>query len=64
VCRFETGPAKYRAGLWDEAIATFRSVPEIRPEDYPARLNIGRCEALKEHPPEGAWDGVFTMTTK
>ena len=64
VGRFEAGLAKYRAGLWDEAIAAFRSVLEIRPEDYPARLYIERCEALKEHPPGGAWDGVFTMTTK
>ena len=64
VGRFETGLAKYREGLWDEAIAAFRGVLEIRPEDYPARLYIERCEALKGHPPEGEWDGVFTMTTK
>lgn len=64
VGRFEAGLAKYRAGLWDEAIADFRSVLEVRPEDYPALLYIERCEALKEHPPEGEWDGVFTMTTK
>jgi adenylate cyclase len=64
VSRFETGLAKYRAGLWDEAIAAFRSVLEVRPEDYPARLYVERCGALKEHPPEGEWDGVFTMTTK
>ena len=64
VGRFETGLADYRAGRWDGAIAAFRGVLEVRPEDYPARLYIERCEALKEHPPEGAWDGVFTMKTK
>ncbi len=64
VSRFETGLADYRAGYWDEALAAFRSVLEVRPEDYPSQLYIGRCEALKEHPPEGAWDGVFTMKTK
>ena len=30
----------------------------------PAKLYIDRCEALKEYPPEGEWDGVFTMTKK
>ncbi len=64
VGRFETGLAKYREGLWDEAIAAFRNVLEVRPEDYPARLYIERCEALKKNPPEGAWDGVFTMMKK
>jgi adenylate cyclase len=64
VDRFETGLADYRAGRWDDAIAAFRGVLEVRPDDYPARLYIERCEALKEHPPEGAWDGVFTMKTK
>jgi adenylate cyclase len=64
VGRFETGLAKYRKGLWDEAIAAFRGVLEVKPDDYPAQLYIGRCEALKEHPPAGEWDGVFTMTKK
>ncbi|MBU0574772.1 MAG: adenylate/guanylate cyclase domain-containing protein, partial [Proteobacteria bacterium] len=64
VGRFETGLAKYREGLWDEAIAAFRSVLEVKPEDYPTQLYIERCETLKENPPEGEWDGVFTMTKK
>jgi adenylate cyclase len=64
VSRFETGLAKYRAGLWDEAIAAFKGVLEVRPEDSPARLYVERCEELKANPPEGEWDGVFTMTKK
>jgi adenylate cyclase len=64
VGRFETGLAKYRTGLWDEAIAAFRGVLDVKPADFPAKLYIDRCEALKEHPPEGEWDGVFTMTKK
>ncbi|MFH1911782.1 MAG: adenylate/guanylate cyclase domain-containing protein, partial [Pseudomonadota bacterium] len=64
VGRFETGLAKYREGLWDEAIAAFRSVLTVKPADYPAQLYIERCETLKENPPEGEWDGVFTMTKK
>jgi adenylate cyclase len=64
VGRFETGLAKYREGLWDEAIAAFRGVLAVKPADYPAQLYIERCETLKENPPEEEWDGVFTMTKK
>jgi len=64
VGRFETGLAKYRTGLWDEAIAAFRGVLDVKPADFPAKLYIDRCEALKEHPPVEEWDGVFTMTKK
>ena len=64
ISRFERGLAQYREGKWDEAIAAFRSVLEIKPDDFPAQLYIDRSEALKENPPEGEWDGVFTMTKK
>ena len=61
---FEEGLAKYKQGLWDEAIALFGRVLEMRPDDPPSRLYINRCEELKRTPPEGVWDGVFTMTRK
>jgi adenylate cyclase len=61
---FEEGLSKYKQGLWNEAIECFQKVLEIRPVDPPSRLYIERCEALKENPPEGPWDGVFTMTRK
>jgi len=61
---FEKGLALYREQRWDEAIAAFRGVLEIRPEDPPARIYIERCEAMKECPPVGEWDGVCTMTKK
>jgi adenylate cyclase len=64
VSLFEEGLSKYKQGLWDEAIAAFRKVLEARQKDAPAKLYIGRCEELKENPPEGPWDGVFTMTRK
>lgn len=62
--RFHAGLAHYKAARWDEGIAAFKSVLEIRPDDPPAKLYIQRCQDLKEHPPEGEWDGVFTMTRK
>jgi adenylate cyclase len=64
VSLFEEGLAKYKQGLWDEAIERFQNVLEIRPFDAPSHLYIERCQTLKEIPPEGPWDGVFTMTKK
>ncbi|MBW6485647.1 MAG: adenylate/guanylate cyclase domain-containing protein [Syntrophobacterales bacterium] len=61
---FATGLQSYREGRWDEAIAQFNKVLGAKPGDYPAQLYLERCEALKENPPEGEWDGVFTMTKK
>jgi adenylate cyclase len=61
---FEEGLSKYKQALWDEAIAAFRKVLEVRQDDAPAKLYISRCEELKKNPPEGPWDGVFTMTRK
>jgi adenylate cyclase len=61
---FAKGLVLYREGKWDEAIAAFRSVLDIRPGDYPATMYIERCKNLKEHPPVEPWDGVFVMTKK
>jgi adenylate cyclase len=64
VSLFEEGLLKYKQGLWDEAIECFYKVLEIKPVDAPTHLYIARCEELKKNPPEGVWDGVFTMTRK
>ena len=64
VSLFEEGLSKYKQGLWDEAMATFRKVLEVRPGDAASKLYIARCEELKKNPPGGAWDGVFIMTRK
>lgn len=61
---FEEGLALYRGCMWDEAIAAFRRVLEIKPGDHPSQMYIERCETLREHPPEEDWDCVFRMTTK
>ena len=62
--RFEAGLERYKQAQWDEAIAAFKQVLEIRPGDPPSELYIRRCEDLKENPPPLPWDGVFTMTKK
>jgi len=61
---FESALEKYRAGLWDEATEGFKRALEVRPGDGPSELYIQRCADLKANPPEGVWDGVFTMTKK
>jgi adenylate cyclase len=61
---FKESLLKYRQGLWDEAIVSFRKVLEVKSDDSPSNLYIERCEELKKKPPEGPWDGVFTMTRK
>jgi adenylate cyclase len=61
---FEAGLEKYKQAQWDEAIAVFRQVLELKPGDPPSELYIRRCEDLKENPPPAPWDGVFEMTKK
>jgi adenylate cyclase len=62
--QFNDGLARYKKMQWDEAIAAFGRALEIRAGDPPAEMYIKRCRELKEHPPDGEWDGVFTMTKK
>ena len=47
VSLFEEGLSKYKQGLWDEAIAAFRKVLEVRPDDAPAKLYIDDVRNLK-----------------
>jgi adenylate cyclase len=61
---FNEGLASYKAMRWDEAIASFQKSLEMKPGDPPAAMYIERCNDLKVNPPEGEWDGVFTMTRK
>lgn len=61
---FNEGLVKYKLGLWNEAASSFRRVLQMRPADHPSELYIIRCKELKENPPEGKWDGVYTMTKK
>jgi adenylate cyclase len=61
---FNEGLARYKEERWDEAIARFEKVLELNPGDPPSQLYISRCQSLRENPPEGEWDGVFTMTKK
>lgn len=61
---FEEALRAYRNCQWDEAIALFEKVIQIKGEDPPSEVYIRRCLELKENPPEKPWDGVYTMTKK
>ncbi len=61
---FEKGLTLCRAAKWDEAIAAFKKVLVMHPEDEASKIYIECCSKLKEEPPPQPWDGVFTMKTK
>jgi adenylate cyclase len=61
---FRDGLAKYRQGKWNDAVKQFSEVAGMNPADKAAKLYVERCEYLKEHPPEGDWNGVWVMESK
>jgi adenylate cyclase len=61
---FAAALALYREAKWDEAIAAFQKVLDIKPGDFVSTMYMERCRNLKEHPPALPWDGVFVMTKK
>jgi len=56
--------AIYREGKFNDAIAAFLKVLDIRPGDAVSLIFMERCITLKEHPPVQPWDGVFVMMKK
>jgi adenylate cyclase len=64
VDRFHAGLEYYRGGQWDLATEIFDKLAQDYPDDKPSRVFLERCEHLMGQPPEGVWDGVFTMTDK
>ncbi|MCW8956337.1 MAG: adenylate/guanylate cyclase domain-containing protein [Gammaproteobacteria bacterium] len=50
----------YVDGNWSEAIKQYSSLPESKFRS----IFIERCENYLESPPQGEWDGVYTLTTK
>ncbi len=61
---WEAALSAYRAQAWDEAEAGFGRVLEVRPGDAPSMRYLERITLLREHPPRGDWDGVWTMEHK
>ncbi|MBI5116740.1 adenylate/guanylate cyclase domain-containing protein [Candidatus Poribacteria bacterium] len=61
---YSAGLEAYRAKKWQEGIAAFQQVLEIRPGDGPSLTHLKRCNEYLKAPPPDDWDGVYVMTTK
>jgi adenylate cyclase len=66
---FQQGLALYRQQQWDDAIAKFtesEKLEEVFPlrSTTPSRVYIERCTFFKANPPDGRWDGSWTLTSK
>jgi adenylate cyclase len=62
--RFAAGVGAYRQRQWEDAIAKFRRVLEMRADDGPAQFYLQRCREMLPHPPDAQWDGVSVMDVK
>ena len=61
---FQQGLVEYRAGNFDKALEIFEDILSAYPNDGPSKLFARRSKMFATAPPVGAWDGVFTATTK
>lgn len=61
---FSDGLNHYREGKWEIASDAFREALNFNPNDKLSNMYIGRCDYLKQNPPEGEWDGVWEMKSK
>jgi len=64
VNHFKHGLTQYRGGNWDKAIGAFRDTLKLNRNDELSQVYIERCEYLKENPPAGGWNGIWTLTSK
>jgi adenylate cyclase len=64
LAEFARGRALYRERRWVDAREVFAGIAERWADDGPARVFQERCEGFLVEEPDGAWDGVFTMTHK
>ena len=61
---YQTGLNHYYRKEWNEAIAKFQEVQQIRPNDGPAATYVQRSREFIENPPEPDWDGVYRLLRK
>jgi adenylate cyclase len=61
---FEEGIDAYETRDWERAIARFRAVLAIDPDDGPAKTFLERTDWNQAADLGPDWDGVFTLTTK
>ncbi len=61
---YEKGLEQYKNGEWEKAVILFKKALEIDPDDGPSKILISRCHELEESPPEGQWQGIYTLSSK
>lgn len=61
---YQRGLEDYRKGDFKKAKNIFEECLKTSPKDSVAKLYKERCEHFIAEPPEGLWDGVYTMKTK
>ena len=64
VNQFNDGMVHYRATNWDKAVERFERCLTLNPNDKLSQTYIDRCAYLRQHQPEGDWDGVWVMKEK
>ncbi len=61
---YNEGIKLYLNRCWPEAIAAFKGVLELVPDDGPAKVYIDRCEHFRSEPPPPDWDGRYILKSK
>jgi adenylate cyclase len=61
---FEAGLEAFRQGHWEAAEKYFSQCLQLSPDDGPAKLLLGRTQAMVLQPPPPDWDGTATLTEK
>jgi adenylate cyclase len=61
---FEAGLEAFRQGRWEAAEKYFSQCLQLSPDDGPAKLLLGRTQAMAHQPPPPDWDGTATLTEK
>ena len=64
VGNFNNGMKLWKEAKWDEAIKQFEEALKGYDGDVPSKMFIERCNHMKANPPEGDWNGVWTLTSK
>jgi class 3 adenylate cyclase len=62
--RYEQARQAYLAQEWDLAEATFRECLQIRPNDGPSRVFLGRIQVFRRNSPGKDWNGVWQLVEK
>ncbi len=61
---FQAGLEAFRRQQWEAAQKYFSDCLHIDPQDGPAKVFLGRTQAMAQQPPPPDWDGTATLTEK